>query len=238
MNFYYFIIICILFFYKTNSFKQSTSSIQSIKSSLSWSNALAEIETNTISSIKNTDITIKQASFHDLSNIVNLRMNVFFPKFQTDVSFHISILEKIRMRHVNGAVILMAFNNDYINNPIMKLKGGIVGTIELSGSDFIGTDMETMGADRKLYVTDLAVRNDFRRLGVATQLLKTVEEYAKKEQYKEIYLHVEVENESAKNLYLRNNYNIVPQYNCVTQFSNTRLVKPAECYIMLSKQIN
>ena len=66
------------------------------------------------------------------------------------------------MRHVNGAVIFMAFNNDYMNNPITKLKGGIIGTIELSGTDFVGTDMENMGADRKLYVTDLAVRNDFK----------------------------------------------------------------------------
>ena len=55
--------------------------------------------------------------------------------------------------------------------------------------------------------------------------------------YKEIYLHVEVENESAKNLYLRNNYNIVPKYNSVIQFAQTRLVRPAECYVMLSKQI-
>jgi ribosomal protein S18 acetylase RimI-like enzyme len=236
MNSYYIIIICILLIYKTDSFKSSVSS-SIIKTSLSWSNSLAEIETNTPNNLK-TDLTIKQASFHDLGNVVNLRMNVFFPKFQTDVSFHSSILEKIRMRHVNGAVIFMAFNNDYMNNPIMKLKGGIIGTIELSGTDFVGTDMENMGADRKLYVTDLAVRNDFRRLGVATLLLKAVEEYARKEGYKEIYLHVEVENESAKNLYLRNNYNIVPQYNCVTQFAQSRLVRPYECYVMLSKQIN
>lgn len=230
-----------------NSYSIKTTSIRSIGTSLSWSNVLTDLDTNidtntktSINTIKNipaVDITVKQASFFDLSNIVNLRMNVFFPKFQTDVSFYQSILDKIRTRHVNGAVIFMAINND-MNDPIMKLKGNIIGTIEVSGTDFIGTTMQSMGADSKLYVTDLAVRNDMRRLGVATSLLKAVEQYAKNNMFKEIYLHVEVDNESAKNLYLTNGYNIVPLYECVENFAKLRLVKPAECYVMLSKQIS
>ena len=95
-----------------------------------------------------------------------------------------------------------------------------------------------MGAEKKLYVTDLAVRNDVRREGVGTKLLKKVEEYAANEGYKEIYLHVEIDNGPAMNLYLQNNYNIVPITNIVTNFAQCRLVKPPDQYIMLSKQIN
>lgn len=97
--------------------------------------------------------------------------------------------------------------------------------------------MENIGSKRKLYVTDLAVRNDMRRIGIATLLLKAVEQYAINEKYDEIYLHVDVDNETAKNLYLRNNYNIVPTYDFVNDFAQHRLVKPAECYTMLSKTL-
>ena len=241
MLYYYCVLLCIICLYSNRgitSYKINTLSRRTTLTSLSWSNTLADITTNTITTSSSTTtnkIDIKQALFHDLSHIVNLRISVFFPNYKTDVSFHNTILDKIRKRHCAGAVIFMAINND---NPIMKLKGGIVGTIELSGTDFIGTDMQSMGAEKKLYVTDLAVRNDIRREGVGTKLLKKVEEYAANEGYKEIYLHVEIDNGPAMNLYLQNNYNVVPIIDCVTNFAQCRLVKPPDQYIMLSKQIN
>ena len=171
MLYYYCILLSIICLYSNHnviSYKINKLSRSTTITSLSWSNTLTDITSTLTTPI---DITVKPASFHDLSHIVNLRISVFFPNYKTDVSFHNTILDKIRTRHCNGAVILMAINNDYMNNPIMKLKGGIVGTIELSGTDFIGTDMQNMGAERKLYVTDLAVRNDVRREGVGTRLL-------------------------------------------------------------------
>ena len=71
-----------------------------------------------------------------------------------------------------------------------------VGTVELNDFDFRGTSMEAVGSPRKLYVADLAVREDCRRMGVATALLAAVEAYAMNALYEAIYLHVENHNEA------------------------------------------
>lgn len=113
----------------------------------------------------------------------------------------------------------------------------LLGAVEFSPNDFKGTSMANIGSDRKLYVADLAVRNDARRNGVATQLLKEIEYYALKNSYEDIYLHVEVDNIAARNMYTKLGYNEVPKYDWATMFTESRLHKSVDQYVFLWKSM-
>lgn len=116
--------------------------------------------------------------------------------------------------------------------------GNLIGAIEFSPSDFIDTVMENVGASRKIYVADLCIRLDARRIGVATGLLQYVELFALRNQYKEIYLHVEVENTVARNLYIKNGYLEVVGCDWARAFTMERLHKPPDSYVMLWKSLS
>lgn len=59
-----------------------------------------------------------------------------------------------------------------------------------------------------LYISNLAVSPVYRRQGIARKLLLSCEPLALQWGYQEIYLHVLDDNEHAKQLYLKLNYNI------------------------------
>lgn len=58
------------------------------------------------------------------------------------------------------------------------------------------------------YISNLAVHRDFRRLGVGSQLLNRCEQIALEWGYQETRLHVLDNNDSAKQLYCNNGYQI------------------------------
>lgn len=118
-----------------------------------------------------------------------------------------------------------------------RLMGNLIGAIEFSPSDFLDTCMEKIGAARKLYVADLCIRQDARRIGVATSLLQYVELFALRNQYAEIYLHVEVDNTVARNLYIKNGYSEVSGSDWARAFTMERLHKPPDSYVMLWKSL-
>ena len=89
------------------------------------------------------------------------------------------------------------------------------------------------GADRKLYVADLAIRTEARRFGIATQLLLAIELYAYQNHYQEIYLHVEVDNVVARNMYFKNGYVEVPRCEWASIFTQSRLHKSVDSYVFL-----
>ena len=169
---------------------------------------------------------VRWAKPNDLQEVVNLRVDVFYPELRKISSFNNKILDKLKQRRERGAQCLVAENN-----------GDIVGTIEFSPSDFEGTSMEHVGYDRKLYLMDLAVRPDVRRQGIATALLEEVETYAIENDYRDIYLHVEVGNESARNLYIGKGFIEVLPLTWAIQFTEKRLHKSWVQYILLYKAI-
>ena len=172
----------------------------------------------------------------DLMSIVSLRVITFYPELcrggGSNESMKQSIMNKMIQRGNEGSVNLMA-----------QEEGGffhrnLLGAVEVSPSDFRGTVMEKVGADRKLYLGDLCIRQDFRNMGIATSLLTAVEEYALQKDYMEIYMHVEVNNAVARNLYTKNGYSIVPPYEWSIQFTESRLKKPAAGFLMLMKSLS
>ena len=62
---------------------------------------------------------------------------------------------------------------------------------------------------RYVYISNLAVGRDFRRRGVAQQLLKDCEQLAQSWGYSELHLHVMGDNERGRNLYEKLGYEIV-----------------------------
>lgn len=155
-------------------------------------------------------------------------------------SFRQRILEKLRHRVDNGSICLVVRANDFYQMKNLRYHmyfGNLIGTIELSPNDFANTQMEFEGSNRKLYVADLAIREDCRRRGIATQLLLEIENFARTNLYDEIYLHVEVNNVIARNLYLKLGYKEVTMNENVVAFTETRLQKPADFFVLLWKQI-
>ena len=126
----------------------------------------------------------------------------------------------------------------HADDPNSHFMGNLIGAIEFSPSDFIGTVMEKIGASRKIYVADLCIRQDARRIGVATSLLQSVELFALRNQYREIYLHVEVENAIARSLYIKNGYLEIGDCDWARAFTMQRLHKPPDSYVMLWKSLN
>ena len=126
-------------------------------------------------------------------------------------------------------------NNPYFNRPPSKL----LGTVEFSPSDFLDTAFEHVGSSRKLYIADFGIHKDARRMGLATRLLNEIENYCKKYNYDELYLHVERDNEIGKNLYLKQGFVPLNNYNpSVSKFTVSRLQKPADGFIMFKKSLN
>lgn len=209
---------------------------------------VATKDVNVVGEGKPVDYHIKEAAFNDLPSIVSLRVNVFYPELKTIASFHSRILDKMRLRRGEGSICLVATKNPTEEQILMRsrssqmsyvggLSNSLLGAVEFSPGDFKGTPMEWIGADRKLYVADLAVRADARRMGIATQLLQAIELYAVQNNYEEIYLHVEVDNSVGRNLYYKFGYEEVPRYDWAVVFTQRRLHKSVHNYILLLKSL-
>ena len=184
---------------------------------------------------------VREANLRDLNRVVSLRVHTFYPELLLVGSFHARILEKLRQRLQDGVMCLVAVQpNNFINsNP---LPAGInydviLGTVEFSSSDFYNTTIERIGHPKKIYVMDLAVRHEARRQGIASDLLEYIESYAREHEFREIYLHVEVQNDAARMFYKKIGYVELPPVDWAVQFTEKRLHKPPECYILLWKEI-
>jgi len=90
----------------------------------------------------------------------------------------------------------------------------MLGTVEASRmekQDVLQQLAEHVEAQSYVYTSSMAVVEEFRRLGVATQLLKAVEETAAQWNEPLICLHVEEVNEAAIGLYESCGYKVVVQ---------------------------
>lgn len=183
-------------------------------------------------------ILIREAREADLSDVVTLRTNVFHPEYRMHSSYHHRVKETVKERIKNGASVLLAYRNEH--GGIARgngFFGNVVGTVEFSGNDFKNTSMETRGARRKLYIADLAVREDARRLGLASSLLRTVEEYAKANGFDELFLHVDLGNESGMGLYKKHGFANLGMADWARHFTETRLKKDADHFHFLYKSL-
>jgi len=223
--------------FQFKSFRQRIPSTSSLDMLLSRLNTAAvvdpeveagseEAEKVTIMPIKRS-FRIRTADYTDLEHVVNLRVDVFYPELRGVQSFHDKILSKLCVRREKGAQCLLAESDD----------GTLLGTIEFSPSDFTETSMQDIGYARKLYLMDLAVQPSARRAGVATRLLDSVQELARIHDFRDVYLHVEVGNDSARLLYAKNGFSEILPLDWAIAFTEQRLRKPWENYVLLFKAL-
>jgi ribosomal protein S18 acetylase RimI-like enzyme len=82
----------------------------------------------------------------------------------------------------------------------------VIGTIEV-GVRINNYRQHT--PQRYVYISNLAVSRDFRRRGVASELITSCEQLTKTWGYSKIHLHVMANNERGRNLYQKLGYEIV-----------------------------
>ena len=85
------------------------------------------------------------------------------------------------------------------------------------------------------YISNLAVKNTYRRQGIARKLLTQCEQVSRSWGYQEICLHVLAENHSAQKLYLGMGYKFIPEamswhwgWHCLFPHSDSRLLMKKE----------
>eukprot|EP01031_Cornospumella_fuschlensis_P028213 gene28213-34067_t len=141
-------------------------------------------------------VIIQFADPQDLPSLVSLRIGAFYPENLNDLTFRETILEKVQRRIGQGSKFLLALRDNRGKlPPSIQPEGSLYGTVEFNSFDFQNTSMENVGSNHKLYIGDLAVRQDARRLGIASSLLNFIEMYALQHGFDELYLHVEMFNE-------------------------------------------
>lgn len=185
------------------------------------------------------DILIRPAHQSELLSVSSLWVNVFYPDLITNGAFHVKVLEKLRTRRENGSILLVAVENEMSSSsrPAGFRQPFLLGTVEFSPSIFFNTTMESVGSTKKLYVMDLAIRKSARRMGLASRLLDFIEDYARDEKYKELYMHVEKSNIPALSLYQKRGFAIIESSLITEEFTKSQLPNPPEVYDLLWKQI-
>jgi ribosomal protein S18 acetylase RimI-like enzyme len=82
----------------------------------------------------------------------------------------------------------------------------VVGTVEVGVRT---TNYRQPTHHRYVYISNLAVSRDFRRRGIAQELLTNCEQLTRSWGYTELHLHVMASNERGRNLYQKLGYEIV-----------------------------
>lgn len=81
----------------------------------------------------------------------------------------------------------------------------LVGTVEMSCRRYT---LWAFNQPQQIYLSNLAVREDCRRRGIARQLLEAAEQQALAWGFRAIYLHVMADNTQARHLYQRAGYRV------------------------------
>jgi ribosomal protein S18 acetylase RimI-like enzyme len=165
-------------------------------------------QSNYISRLGDFPLIIRHAKIEDVNELGNILTQSFHNPgpmtFWLYPLLKLGVCEDLRTRFrasMPNYTCLVALK------PPNKLTGEeekIVGTVELS----VRTAHYWHLKKKYPYIANLAVSNSYRRKGVATKLILKCEQISYSWGFKQINLHVLEDNEKAKNLYLRNGYNI------------------------------
>jgi len=170
------------------------------------------------SSKSSSSIVARVATVMDDLQIANLRLSVF-SNFNPDSRklFCERSCQLLSSRRRRGATCIVAtMKEDLIDDMkprtktrAISFKGdeAIVGTAEISFHEFSGTEIGRYRPKGSiLYVTEVAVDVSQRRKGIAKLMMEAIDTVANNRKVETIYLHVDVNNMGAVNLYQRAGY--------------------------------
>jgi ribosomal protein S18 acetylase RimI-like enzyme len=125
------------------------------------------------------------------------------------------------------------FTEDFINcyfdnlNHIALLAKVNNQTVGYALVDKVAVDLPMMRNRIYVYIQDIAVREDFRNLGIATDLLHMIEEIAKEWNADSLELAVHSNNQNAVHLYQRYGF-AIRTYRMEKNISNLTVIKSSE----------
>jgi len=191
---------------------------------------------STIMSITKNDIKFisRKATELDFYGIAELRLSVFsLFNQQLRERFICRSLELMSERKQLGSVCMVVSScqakhsvfgpGDWDCYSVKEAQTpSIVGSVECSFHEFCRDDVacELHSQKTRLYVTELAVHAEFRRMGIGKLLLRSVDAWAQSNGFSEIYLHVNDLNEAAVCLYQKEGFSQTSCSHC-SSFTNS-----------------
>jgi ribosomal protein S18 acetylase RimI-like enzyme len=152
-----------------------------------------------------TRYRIRTVQPQDLDEIAGILVDSFplYPSFLPWLGsiIRVGIYEDLRSRSrsmTSNYACLVAIDTRYRDERI-------VGTVEVGLKSSNPWQSKT---SQYVYLSNLAVREEFRRQGIAEQLLLSCEPYVQSWGYRNIYLHVLETNQAAKGLYFKLEYRL------------------------------
>jgi GNAT superfamily N-acetyltransferase len=179
---------------------------------------------------QNSCFHIRLACQNDILYIANILANSFYfenpesfmalPKwFHAFVCWSISLDLRIRLLDISHNYACFVAEHNVLKQAI--------ATLELSLKNIpnnkSGVSLFNWNTSLYPYVANLAVHPQWRRQGVAAELLKSVEQTAIKWGFRQIYLHVLENNQPARRLYQSLGYQL---YKVDSEFSIWQIGKP------------
>merc|ERR1712020_548452 len=166
------------------------------------------MSTNENEKDKNTRIDLGDVTPHNIKLLKKVNQ-VVFPIVYHD-KFYKDVLEA-------GELAKLAYYNDVV-------VGAVCCRIDLTPASEDGSQ----GAGRKLYIMTLGCLAPYRRLGIGTRMLEHVLNIVKEDgNYTSIFLHVQVNNESAIEFYKKFGFNIVE-----TKEQYYKRIEPADAHVL------
>jgi ribosomal protein S18 acetylase RimI-like enzyme len=152
--------------------------------------------------LESTSLVVRVATPMDDVDIANLRLSVF-SDFSPDMrsQFCFRSCQALAHRRTRGAICVVATPPPTMVRPL------VLGSAECSYHEFHSTRLGSRRLkDSLLYITEVAVHPSTRRQGTGVQMLEAIDDLAERQDIETIYLHVDVCNYAALNLYKKCGY--------------------------------
>lgn len=155
-----------------------------------------------------TPLRIRDAQLNDLSSVAALLAESFYPTGSLmgwlSVLFQMGIHQELqgRMRSKSPNHVCLVAVQDALRGSRDK---NITGTIEVGLPTQLPWQLST---PKHPYISNLAVKPDHRRQGIAQHLLLACEQTVSKWGFQDLYLHVLENNQPAQQLYTKVGYRV------------------------------
>ena len=153
--------------------------------------------------------TIRHARIGDATKLAETIVSSFYNDlgffFWVNPLLQFTVAEDLRYRLNNHPPLYQCL----AATQVIHQQEAITGTVEIAVKQSFW--LAKNNHDQYPYISNLAVKADFRRQGIAKKLLSKCEQIARNWGYDKIQLHVLASNLQAKQLYLSSGYSVIAQ---------------------------
>ncbi len=158
-------------------------------------------------------VIIRDAQASDVTKLAETIVSSFYNDlgffFWVNPLLQFTVAEDLRYRLNNHPPLYRCLAATIIDRQEAGQQKAIAGTVEIAVKQSFW--LAKTNHAQYPYISNLAVKADFRRQGIAKKLLSKCEQIAQNWGYDTIQLHVLADNQQAKQLYLNFGYNIIAQ---------------------------